>query len=348
MFKIDDIKSYTSEKINLSNEDSNVLKNKILEIIESDSINIKQENVLEEVKRIIQSIPKSITTKEKVRLVYITLGKLFSYDYRVAYDMKYAYEEAAFSDTFIGKYQTCIQISEILSLVLNSFDGIEANVINRSLENIRGSYGDGHQAVEAKVKIDDNNYETYLLDLTLDLYLIQSGCRTKHFAFESGTFGEYDIIPQIETEEMDQKLNLIKSNYTDIKIKSIKEYLKKIDLTNQKEQDKLQLKLIVIDSFLNPFNGYHEGKQFLNFLFKELLDENYKEFNIYFLKEESEIKLRTFYKIELSDDTKWIFYSNNLGLISVSENIIKDLLENGWETRSLNLEQELFDIEKKK
>ena len=49
----------------------------------------------------------------------------------------------------------------------------------------------------------------YILDLTLDLYLIQSGCQTKSFAYETDSLNTYEIIPSTDIVNIDEKLGLI-------------------------------------------------------------------------------------------------------------------------------------------
>lgn len=167
-------------------------------IISDEVLDLNDENILSDIELVLYNMPNDISSKEKVRWVYIGLGNLFSYDYRIADDIKYGKDKVINPSVYIGRYQTCIQISEIMNIVLNQIDGVESKTIERKLNGYRSFSGENHVANEVKVKTDDGNYETYLLDLTLDLYLIQSGCKTRHFGFESGQNGEYDIIPQTE------------------------------------------------------------------------------------------------------------------------------------------------------
>ena len=311
-----------------------------IKIIENDRVNFNDINIAKKIKDIVNKLPKSLSLIEKVRYLYKKIGILFSYDYRVAYDTQFINNKKIDFENYIGNYQTCLQISYILNELLNKIDGISSKIIARKLNNMRGAYGEDHVANEVTIKIDDNTYETYLLDLTLDLYLIQSGCRTKHFGFESSTEKNYDIIPQMDNDEMDKNLGLLNNNsYLDEIIKKIKFILNNTNLENPR--DYINYRLIIINSLMKKYTGYHEAKQFINLLFKELLNCNYKEFNLYKRENEEITNFKTIYKIEFQNYSKWIIYTNKLGFISIDCNIIKYLLNTDWITRSNYLIQEI-------
>jgi hypothetical protein len=42
------------------------------------------QNIIGEIKLLISNIPTNVSTEEKIRWLYINLGYLFSYDYRIA------------------------------------------------------------------------------------------------------------------------------------------------------------------------------------------------------------------------------------------------------------------------
>ena len=106
--------------------------------------NLDSINIFESLNKIISTIPNNATSLEKVRYVYVNLGLLFNYDYRVAYDMKYAYTD--FVNNNIRKYQTCLQISKILNNILNNIPGVKSTIIPRRIDNLRGAYGQDHVA----------------------------------------------------------------------------------------------------------------------------------------------------------------------------------------------------------
>ena len=51
----------------------------------------KTENVVGELNLLLLNIPDNLSLIEKIRWLYIKVGKLFSYDYRIANDSKVAF-----------------------------------------------------------------------------------------------------------------------------------------------------------------------------------------------------------------------------------------------------------------
>lgn len=308
-------------------------------ILNSEEIDLTKENILSDINMIIDNLDDSLTPLEKLRTIYICFGKLFSYDYRVCEDIKYGILKTININKYIGRYQTCIQIPSILCYYLNRIDGIKASVIERKLDNNRNEYGNNHVANKVEVMINEKQHETYLLDLTLDLYLIQSGCRTMHFGYEDNINGEYDIIPQIVNYEIDKKLGLLTNdNYTNRKINEIKEYISRIDFQNKSSKEILDTYIISILPLIKTFPGYHEGKQYINMIFKNVLKTNYKEFNLYF-RNGNATNFKTCFLLEYENYQKWIIYSNKLGLMSTSVDNINNMIENGWQTNSSSLKK---------
>lgn len=298
------------------------------------NVDLKTENVVGEINLLLLNIPQNLTLLEKIRWLYIKIGKLFSYDYRISDDFNVAYKEIDFENNYVGRYQTCIQITRLFDILLKYIDqNLETNIIERKL-NIRGL--DKQHNLEHKAnEIILPTGEKYILDLTLDLYLIQSGCLTKHFCFESDEFANYDTLSPREIKLMDEKLNLIDDHvYTDVKIDSVKKELEDYDYNGMNQGEIIDFKIKKINTLLKNFNGYHEGKQYVNKLFLELLNISYKEFNLTY-KNNDMLELVTCFVL---DDNKWIIYNNKLGLVSTSkENIIK-MLNQGWHTKSNTLE----------
>lgn len=323
------------------------------EIIENEFVNLSDEDVLSDIKLLKENIPKELTPLEKVRWLYINIGKLFSYDYRVANDPKYGYGKKINTNEFINRYQTCVQISEILNKVFNGelddedfpIEGVESKTIKRILMESRGQYGEDHVANEVIVDSTEGKIRL-MLDLTLDLYLIQSDCYTKHFGYEDDGTG-YDIISKVEDIEMDKKLGFVmdENDYTDTRINNAKELIKEYSKTFGSSKDFVEYKVKLINQLTKKFVGYNEGKLYLDMLLKKLLKEYYKEFNLYYNKE-GEVNLKTVYAIISDDYEKWIMYSNRLGLVSTSQESLRNMLEGDWQTNSSSL-LELVKNEKK-
>ena len=316
-------------------------------VLNSVGINLGDENIVGPLHYVIDTIPTNLTPLEKLRYVYISLGHLFSYDYRVIDDIRYATDKVIDMDNCVGRYQTCIQISEIMAKVLNEIDGVEAKVIERKLPNVREEYGQNHVANEVRIKNEDSEYETYLFELTLDLYLIQAGCRTLHFGYESGPNGNYDIIPQVDTDDIDSRINLLSDElYTDDIIKIIKDNISRYDMISTSSKELVDNRIKNMLPLVKTFPGYYEGKQYINMIFKELLQIKYKEFNLYSRNEEI-TNFKTVFLLDNGDYQKWIMYSNNIGLIATDENTVRNMLETDWETNSGTLKTMLFGEKEK-
>ena len=293
------------------------------------------ENIYNDLELLLISVPKNITPLEKVRWIYMKAGKLFSYDYTILDGDNVPRIEM--DKQYINSYQTCIGISQILEYILNNIDeNIKCNIIER--DNVRrGRFDEKHKANEIII-----GNEKYLLDLTLDLQLIQSGCKTKEFGFSSTIDGGYDILSLQECEKMDKRLGLLTSNdYTDKKINDVKSILGKLLSKDLTEKENLNIRINKIQSLIPNFNGFFEGKNYINKLFVELLNMNYKEYNLIKGK-----RMITCYKV-IGEEPYWYIYGNEVGLFETDNQSILSLLNNGWETRSNSLLEELYNQENK-
>lgn len=300
------------------------------------------ENIINELNLILFNVPQDINLLEKIRWLYIKTGEIFSYDYRVSDNIDYATNKLDFSENYINRYQTCTQISYIFNLMLNYIDGCDSKVIERKAE-IRGLRGVEHVANEVTLITG----EKLILDLTLDLYLIQSGCQTKQFGYTTNIENTCDIISLKECEEIDKRLGLIKNGeYTDKKIKQVKEILDSLDYSDMNEEQKIEYKINKIIPIIPKFYGYHESKQFVNKLFIEILKEPYKEFNLKHIRD-NDMEMVTCFKISSETTSLWYLHDSKLGLIKTSPSNLKNMLNCGWYTKSETLLNEL-SLENKK
>lgn len=303
------------------------------QIIHAELLNLGREDVLDDVSLLVYNIPEELTPLEKVRWVYCQLGKLFSYDYRVAKDVNYGTSKKFVPSQFIGRYQTCIQISEVVSIIMNSIDGVKCRIIERIIPDLRFTYADHHVANEV-VLYDGDKELKLLLDLTLDLYLIQSDCMTRHFGYEDDGTGTYDIIPLTDIREIDKRAGLVtEDGYTDDRINEVRNF---IDVPDISDKERIEYRLSLVNKFVKRFNGYHEGKQYINMLLREILQLPYREYNLYY-NEDNGINLKTVYRITSGDVEKWIVYSNRSGVISTSKEKLNEILNHGWNTNSKSL-----------
>lgn len=300
------------------------------------------ENIINELNLLLFNIPDDVTLLEKVRWLYIKVGEIFSYDYRISDNIKYAISEIDFSKDYINRYQTCTQISYIFNLMLNNIEGCKSKIIERKLD-IRGINGIEHVANEVILATG----EKLILDLTLDLYLIQSGCQTKQFGYTTDAENNYDIISLKECEEMDKKLGLIKNNqYTDIKIHQLKEEIDSFNYSSMDEEQIIEYKMKKIAQIIPKMRGYHEGKQFVNKLFNSILKIPYKEYNLKHNKDNN-LELLTCFEIINDSTALWYLYDSKLGLIKTNKVNLTQMLDCGWYTKSESILKELSINSKK-
>lgn len=305
-------------------------------IIKSELLDLSRYDVMGDIDLLINNIPEGLTPLEKVRWIYIKLGELFSYDYRIVNDPSYGDVRRVNPSKFIGRYQSCVQISEIFSLILNSIPDVKSNIIVRKLPDHPFAVRVEHVSNEVILN-DSGKSLKLLLDLTLDLYLIQSGCMTNHFGYEDDGSGTYDIIPLKDIRSMDKKISLVgDEGYTDDRIKEIKDLINSISDLPDKEI--IEYRLSLINNLVKKFHGYHEGKQYIGMLFRELLGLDYDEYNLYY-HEENDINLKTVYRIKCGEAEKWIVYSNNSGFISTTKEKLNMILNQGWITNSRSLSE---------
>lgn len=300
----------------------------------------ERNNVRPEIDIIINNIPEDLEPIEKVRWIYLKLGNLFTYNLKILIDYYESIKPLNFNpyeNMDISKYQTCVQISEIFSKIINNLNiqGLSAKVIELKLKN--KAYAQEHQAVEVVY-----GAEKYRMDLTLDLYLIQSEFQTKNFGYTTDEKNTYDIIPLSMTRKMDQKcgITLDKEN----NLKHMKEAYETIKFSSKKE--KLQSLLISIQNkLLVTFNGQHEGLRFLNDVLNELLDKDmyFKNYNLYYNEQKFDFTTCFLFKIE--DEILLYLYDRNVGLIETNKEKLLIMLNNNWKTNSNTLINQLDSLD---
>jgi len=296
-------------------------------------IDLEQENIAGSLNMLLFNVPENVSLLEKIRWLYIKAGHLFSYDYRIGSNIDLAKKDIDFENNKINRYLTCTQISYLFKLMIEYLDpNLKVNIIERKGTQIRL---DGVEHVANEVIMPTG--EKFILDLTLDLYLIQSGCKTRQFGFTTDASGSYDIISLFECAEMDKKLGLLKDNeYTDDKINRLKELMEQEKYVNAEE--KLNKGLDIISSLTVKFNGAFEAKQYMNKLLLELLNIPYGEFNMSYANDTGN-QLSTCFHLESDKDNidLWLIYNSEMGLIRTTEDRIVAMLNSGWTTKSNTL-----------
>ena len=308
------------------------------------NISAMKPNLVGELNLILLNIPEDLSPLEKAWLIYNKAGHVFRYDYRIANNVELAKKEIDFLTNNIDYFQTCTQISYLLNLMLNNIEGLESRVIKRNIQ-LRGNYCNkvDHVAIELK---DKTSGKEYLLDLTLDLYEIQSGMICEHFAcseyaniIHSDTDKKYDLLSLQERKRLDNKTKINLSGiYTNNQIeeckkKVIEKYTTDFD-TDIFEYGIEQIKQIISS---HNFKGHQEGSLFIKRLFHEILSRvgiNYKEFNLIYLNND---QIVTLFYFDIYSDGTFLLYSTDNGIIETNKKNIKKMLSYGWSTRSNSL-----------
>ncbi len=293
------------------------------------------QNIIPSINFIVTSMPDDLTDLEKVRYIYINLGKLFSYDYRIVVDESVISKPLDYADNEISRYQTCYQISEVLTVLINGLvPTCHAKVIERKING--RSFNKEHVATEVIFK--DNL--KILLDLTLDLSNIQAGLRTKEFGFTTNSNNDYDIISLRECEEMDKKLGFIADKYTDDYIDEFKRILNNTNFSGKTKAEILDFKIRKIKEVLaKDFKGEHEAIRYINTLFNKILTNEelstLKQFNLSYENTEELNFMAIFSFDELG---LYYSYSNELGFNKIKASTVISLLKSGWKTNSTSIQ----------
>ena len=309
------------------------------------NISTMKPNLVGELNLILLNIPENLSPLERAWLIYNKAGHVFRYDYRIANNIELAHKEIDFLTNNIDYFQTCTQISYLLNLMLNNIEGLESRVIKRNIQ-LRGNFCNkvDHVAVELK---DKASGKEYLLDLTLDLYEIQSGMMCEHFAcseyaniIHTNTDKKYDLLSVQERKKLDNKTKINSSGiYTNNQIdeckkKVIEKYTTDFD-TDIFEYGIEQIRQIISS---HTFKGHQEGSLFIKRLFHEILSRvgiNYKEFNLIYLNND---QIVTLFYFDNSLDGTFLLYSTDNGIIETNKENIKNMLSYGWSTRSNSLD----------
>ncbi|MBQ9014316.1 MAG: hypothetical protein IJ094_12345 [Bacilli bacterium] len=297
-------------------------------------------NIIPSINYIMSSIPDDLTDLEKIRYIYINLGKIFNYDYRVIDDESIIEENIDYSKSKIKSYKTCYQISEILCILINGLlPNCSAKLVERTIPGRKFKHE--HVAVEVEL----NNTMKILLDLTLDLSNIQGNLKTKEFGYTTNENGDYDIISQSECKIMDEKLGFINDKYTDDYIEEFNEELKKLNYGDMTESDKIEYKIKrAKERFSVNFNGKHEAIRYIYTILSKILTSDelscLKQYNLIYSNSEDNdlIAIYLFDKYGL-----YYCYSSMLGFNKIKPSVIETLLKSGWKTNSKSINKIFAD-----
>ncbi len=309
------------------------------------------------INNILKNMPNNLSDLEKVRYIYIEIGKIFSYNRDFLYVSNYRILDDIYSDTITinmienGNYQNkinsiCKQTAEIEANTINLLNGnITARIVGYNKEE------QDHVAVVATIDGKD-----YFLDISPDLYKIQKGMKPKGFAKSSqaldGTTCE--IISDEELTRIDEKIGYCKNGmYLDEVLEMLKtemmdennlrEYMQ--EYTRGKDESKeeflYRFKIDFIFKYLKN-NILEENKmgifeiiKYYETIFKRILTEQEKKykrkrFDIY-LKDDNQIRKESIlYKIIIGDrEIYYIYDDDKRSFVPIDREELKRLGENG-------------------
>lgn len=243
------------------------------------------EKLLKEMK---DSMPKNLDQDEKIRYVYIFLGKRFKKDVRFFYGTDEMKKAIYNRDIDIKSKNSFSMICKSIGQTyLEAFKemGIEAELIQNNNSNSSIKHVD--------IVVKGENDASYYLNPMFDLFKIQLGCRTIRFASMTQKYPEknFSYISYDRLKEIDDKLGYtLNGMYTDEFFDTLREEVlnrgkfKKhllevcpdLNLKDITRDFCIQYKLEFILqhlNFPNCFSGYIEAKNYYDFIRKTLFSK---------------------------------------------------------------------------
>lgn len=299
--------------------------------------------------KIIENMPKDLSTIEKARYIYIELCKLFIYDENYVTgdeNVKHAiFEKEPDADNIEDNKIVCSSLSRLCIQMLKKV-GIKAAGIY-----MNGRY-EGHMAVV--MQIEDEKY--YHLNPTADLMQIKQGFRTMGFCSRPAdgprlAFAEdFSTISEEEIKEMDDKLRYTYNGlYMDeivnmlseemCNIEYIREYIKthhpEIDVNTVPTTDFLKYKLEFLVNYINNFCKDLSGTEKRDLLYSiadtGFTEGEHKKFGKFHGKDSNKLIAILKAKGQVREDDVFYLIQESGDISNISEEEVKSLLENGAE-----------------
>ena len=301
-------------------------------------------NMIGELNLILLNVPDNLSPLEKAYWVYNKAGHIFSYDYRVAENIKIADKEIDFENNSSDYYQTCIQMSYLLSLMFNDIEGLESKIIPRRIPT-RGMHAANRDHVAVELCCKSSN-KKYIVDLALDLFQIQSGMLIEHFCREEYAHSKdvennfkYSTLSKSDCIRLDKVtgINTTGKYMNDVIDDARKEILEVYK--NDFDADIVKIGFMKASEIIacKSFRGHLEGKQFVDRILSSFFSDigiDYQQFNLYYKDSE---RMVTMFYVRQSSGESFVLYSNDNGLIVTSRESVARMLRMGWTTRSNSL-----------
>lgn len=286
-----------------------------------------EENISGKIRDILNNMPSNLSELEKIRWIYISLGSILSYDFRKLDFNK----KININDEYISKYQTCVQISDLLYQMLNTV-GIKCDIYEREEDKLH--FDQAHQYNEITAKEDLEYFidegDKIVLDLVYDLPYIQNNFRTQNFGAKAFGLG-YAAISPIDEKIIDEKLGFYPNGYKDTEIDEFRRYLDRSHYAFNSYEEELDFIIGKVQPYLNPNVDFVEGTNILdNKLFEDIVRGLIIRHN---LVNSNLDKIRV-YLFNKGEDKVWYLYSNGQNIVKSSEEEVRSLLDNGWVNKS--------------
>lgn len=313
------------------------------------------------IEEIIGDIPEGLNDIEKIRYIYLKLGKYFVYNINFVINenedtkQKKVYKKEINLEKIHTKKYVCSQIAYALASSINKLvPSVSAETMYRANHELAEDeeYSETeHMATKIKTK----NGEKYLLDLTLDLFRIQNNLQTKEFGYSSYIDDDYDIISLREAREMDNKIgytfngiymnefiNQMKKEMLDDEL--VKEYVigNNIQKINHDTILKYKVDFILKNLDLRN-NGPTEAKDFVVYALEEILTDSeqrrVKQFNLY--KKGDTSKMGVALRLICGEDRYYYLRKEEGNFREVNLNNICEMIQNDdWFMRSITIANE--------
>lgn len=310
------------------------------------------------INKILQYMPKNLTNIEKVRYIYLSIGDLFAYDRDYMYLGREREILAAYSENLTISSIEKRNYSNKIRAICTQIGAIESEAINKMNNvNIKArtvGYDEdleGHVAVI--VNIDGKNY---YLDITLDLYKIQKGMKTKGFAKASEALDgtECETISDEALKEIDEKIGYCKNGmYMDDVIEKIRKemqderiwdkYIQQYNKSKGEKKEDIICKCKIDFIFKYMKNNTLEKdkmdiielNKYYQKLFSSLLTAKEKsnmcvgKFDVFFVYDNGEKEDSKLYEIRINNRKFYYLYKDNeRGFVETSVNEIISMIEN--------------------
>lgn len=259
---------------------------------------------------------------EKLRYIYLDIGKIMSFDTEYIYGNNkkksyiynnIIYDKEKLDKDFEKRIVICKSLAYIMKYILNKVD-IKTEI------NVDYYEDTTYKHVNNIVTLDE---EKYIIDLQQDLKNIQIHSTTEYFLIDKF---EYQTISKNQLKKIDEKIGYISDNnpYIEEYLYAIKKSLDE----NLKIEEKIEKILYLLNNYIDTNNmGYYEIRSSYYSLVKSLLNQRERTY-IKFI-DGYQMGIKNKYNLFiLVNNTIFIYNNNKFDKITLYD--ISLLLNNGY------------------